>query len=52
MLYLAEARASMERGNKINGEKGPGPIFAKLVEPFSSGGLLREPNTLTDCPRC
>ena len=32
MLYLVEAHASMERGNKIDAEQGPGPIFAKVAE--------------------
>ena len=40
MLYLVEVRASMERGNKIDGEKGPGPVFAKIMERFSSRGIL------------
>ena len=44
MLYLVETHASMEHGNKINGEKGPGPIFAKLVERFRPEAFYGNPS--------
>ena len=44
MLYLVEAHASMERGNKIDGEKGPGPIFAKIVERFRPEAFYGNPS--------
>ena len=43
MLYLVEAHASMERGNKIDAEKGPGPIFAKVVERFRPEAFYGNP---------
>ena len=54
MLYLVEAHASMERGNKIDGEKGPGPIFAKIVERFRPEAFYGNPSRrqifLVPCP--
>src|SRR5262249_212795 len=44
MLYLVETHASMERGNKIDGEKGPGPIFAKIVERFRPEAFYGNPS--------
>ena len=44
MLYLVEAHASMERGNKIDAEQGPGPIFAKVVERFHPEAFYGNPS--------
>jgi len=44
MLYLVEAHASMERGNKIDAEQGPGPIFAKVAERFRPEAFYGNPS--------
>ena len=43
MLYLVEAHASIERGNKIDAGEGPGPVFAKIVERFHPQALYGNP---------
>ena len=43
MLYLVEAHASMERGNKIDAGEGPGPMFAKVVERFRPEAFYGNP---------
>ena len=44
MLYLVEAHASTERGNRIDAEKGPGPTFAKVVERFRPEAFYGNPS--------
>jgi hypothetical protein len=43
MLYLVEARASMERANTIDAGEGPGPVFAKVVERFHPEAFYGNP---------
>ena len=44
MLYLVEAHASMERGNKIDAGEGPGPIFAMIAERFRPEAFYGNPS--------
>ena len=44
MLYLVEAHASIERGNTIDADKGPGPIFAKIIERFHPEAFYGNPS--------
>jgi hypothetical protein len=44
MLYLVEARGSIEQGNKIDAGEGPGPVFAKIAERFHPQALYGNPN--------
>src|SRR6516225_3543688 len=43
VLYLVEARASMEAGNAIDSRAGPGPMFAKIVERFHPQAIYTNP---------
>jgi hypothetical protein len=43
MLYLVEARGSIEQGNKIDAGEGPGPVFAKIAERFHPQALYGNP---------
>jgi hypothetical protein len=43
MLYLVEARASIEQGDRVDSGDGPGPIFAKIVERFHPEAMYGNP---------
>ncbi len=43
MKYLVEAHASMERGNAIDANGGPAPLFAHIVERFQPEALYGNP---------
>src|SRR5262245_56188173 len=43
MLYLVEARASMEKANAIDAGEGPGPVFAKIAERFHPEAFYGNP---------
>ena len=44
MLYLVEAHASIERGNKVDAGEGPGPILAKIVDRFHPEAFYGNPS--------
>ena len=43
MKYLVEAHASMERGNALDAEGGPGPVFAHIAERFNPEAIYGNP---------
>ena len=43
MLYLVEAHASIEAGDRIDSGDGPGPIFAKIIERFHPQAIYWSP---------
>jgi len=43
MLYLVEAHASIEQGDRVDSGDGPGPIFAKIVERFHPEAMYGNP---------
>jgi hypothetical protein len=43
LLYLVEAHASIEAGDRIDPGDGPGPIFAKIIERFHPQAIYGNP---------
>ncbi len=43
MNYLVETRASMERGNAIDEQGGPGPLFEYLTQRFQPDAIYGNP---------
>ena len=43
MKYLVEVHASIERGNAIDAQGGPAPLFAHIVERFKPEALYGNP---------
>ncbi len=44
MLYLVEAHASMEQGNRVDAGDGPGPMFARISERFHPQAFYGNPS--------
>jgi hypothetical protein len=43
MKYMVEAHASMERGNAIDSQGGPAPLFAHIAERFKPEAFYGNP---------
>ncbi len=47
MLYMVEAHATIERGNQIDDQGGPGPVLAHITERFKPEGFYFIPTRRT-----
>ena len=43
MLYLVEAHASIEQGDRVDAGEGPGPMLSKMIERFHPQAIYGNP---------